>query len=85
MSGAEDAIRRAHDRAVAAGEPGYLDPASGAFVFTAAVLADRGETPWLRLPALPVPDRREMDGPDRNGDDAASGLTDDQEPWSPSA
>ena len=43
MSGAEDAIRRAHDRAVAAGEPGYLDPASGAFVFTAASLAARGE------------------------------------------
>ena len=43
VSGAEDAIRQAHDRAVAAGEPGYLDPASGAFVFTAAALAARGE------------------------------------------
>jgi hypothetical protein len=43
VSGAEDAIRQAHDGAVAAGEPGYLDPASGAFVFTAAALAARGE------------------------------------------
>ena len=33
----------AHDRAVAAGEPGYLDPATGAFVFTAVTLAERGE------------------------------------------
>jgi Family of unknown function (DUF5522) len=39
----DDAIREAHDRAVAAGEPGYLDPATGFFVFTAAELAARGE------------------------------------------
>lgn len=32
----------AHETAVRAGEPGYLDPATGAFVFTAAFLADRG-------------------------------------------
>jgi hypothetical protein len=35
-------IRVAHDAAVAAGEPGYLDPDSGLFVLTAAYLADRG-------------------------------------------
>jgi hypothetical protein len=34
-----DAIRRAHDAAVAAGEPGYLDPETGFFVFTSAALA----------------------------------------------
>jgi Family of unknown function (DUF5522) len=32
----------AHDAAVAAGEPGYLDPDSGMFVFTAQYLAVRG-------------------------------------------
>lgn len=32
----------AHDRAVAAGEPGYADPATGAFVFTAPALLERG-------------------------------------------
>lgn len=32
----------AHARAVAAGEDGYLDPATGLFVLTAAYLADRG-------------------------------------------
>jgi hypothetical protein len=31
-----------HDAAMAAGEPGYRDPASGLFVFTARFLADRG-------------------------------------------
>lgn len=35
-------LRAAHDAAVAAGEPGYLDPDSGLFVLTAAYLADRG-------------------------------------------
>jgi len=35
----DDAIRRAHDTAVAAGEPGYLDPETGFFVFTAVALA----------------------------------------------
>jgi hypothetical protein len=37
------AIRAAHDAAVAAGEPGYVDPDTGYFVFTAAALAERGE------------------------------------------
>ena len=37
------AVLEAHDRAVAAGEPGYLDPRTGAFVFTAVTLAERGE------------------------------------------
>jgi hypothetical protein len=32
----------AHDAAVRAGEPGYLDPDSSMFVFTARYLADRG-------------------------------------------
>lgn len=32
----------AHDRAVAAGEPGYLDPDTGLFVMTASYLAERG-------------------------------------------
>ena len=32
----------AHDQALAAGEPGYRDPATGFFVMTAAYLADRG-------------------------------------------
>ena len=31
-----------HDAAVDADEPGYIDPASGLFVLTAAYLADRG-------------------------------------------
>ena len=39
----EAAIREAHDRAVADGEPGYLDPETGYFVFTAVALAERGE------------------------------------------
>ena len=33
------AILAAHTRALAAGEPGYLDPATGLFVLTAAYLA----------------------------------------------
>lgn len=32
----------AHDRAVAAGEPGYFDPDSDLFVLTAAYLRERG-------------------------------------------
>jgi hypothetical protein len=36
------AIDRAHAAAVAAGEPGYLDPETGYFVFTAATLLARG-------------------------------------------
>jgi hypothetical protein len=39
----DDRIAAAHDRAVAAGEPGYLDPDTGFFVFTSAALAARGE------------------------------------------
>ncbi|MEO7371371.1 MAG: DUF5522 domain-containing protein [Ilumatobacteraceae bacterium] len=35
-------IMSRHGAAVAAGEPCYLDPASGLTVFTAAFLADRG-------------------------------------------
>jgi Family of unknown function (DUF5522) len=37
-----EAITRAHDAAVAAGEPGYLDPETGYFVFTAVALAANG-------------------------------------------
>jgi hypothetical protein len=32
-----------HAAAIAAGEPGYLDPESGLFVLTSAYLASRGE------------------------------------------
>jgi hypothetical protein len=32
----------AHERAIEAGEPGYLDPTSGLFVLTAAYLRERG-------------------------------------------
>jgi hypothetical protein len=39
----EARIAAAHDAAVAAGEPGYLDPETGFFVFTALALAARGE------------------------------------------
>lgn len=36
------AIARAHDAAVAAGEPGYLDPETAYFVFTAEALRANG-------------------------------------------
>lgn len=35
-------ILAAHDAALEAGEPGYLDPGTGLFVMTAAALAARG-------------------------------------------
>lgn len=35
-------IRRRHDDAVAAGEPSYVDPATGYQVFTSRYLLDRG-------------------------------------------
>jgi hypothetical protein len=35
-------ILAAHEAALARGEAGYLDPASGLFVLTAGFLADRG-------------------------------------------
>jgi hypothetical protein len=35
-------ILAAHEAALAAGDAGYLDPASGLFVLTASFLADRG-------------------------------------------
>jgi hypothetical protein len=35
-------VRAAHDAAVARGEAGYLDPASGLFVLTEAYLRERG-------------------------------------------
>jgi hypothetical protein len=38
----DPAAQAAHDRAVAAGQPGYLDPRSGLFVMTAAWLRSRG-------------------------------------------
>lgn len=37
-----DAILERHARALAAGDDGYLDPATGLFVFTAGYLAARG-------------------------------------------
>ena len=74
MTPEEHAIRVAHDRAVAAGEPGYLDPASGAFVFTAVELAARGECcgsgcrhcPYPLPDALPGSSRA---GTGRDGED----------------
>jgi hypothetical protein len=36
-------ILAAHERAIADGAAGYVDPVSGFFVFTAAELWDRGE------------------------------------------
>jgi Family of unknown function (DUF5522) len=38
----DERVQAAHDAAVAAGEPGYLDPASGLFVFTSVALALKG-------------------------------------------
>jgi hypothetical protein len=35
-------IARRHDAAVARGEPGYVDPATGLFVLTSAYLRERG-------------------------------------------
>jgi hypothetical protein len=35
-------VAAAHDRAVRAGEDGYIDPESGLYVFTEAYLAARG-------------------------------------------
>lgn len=35
-------VRAAHEQAVRAGDDGYMDPATGLFVFTAAYLAGRG-------------------------------------------
>jgi Family of unknown function (DUF5522) len=37
-----DAILAAHEQAMAASEPGYDDPDTGYFVFTAKYLAERG-------------------------------------------
>lgn len=36
------AAMAAHDRAVTAGRPGYIDPETGLFVMTAVNLRDRG-------------------------------------------
>jgi hypothetical protein len=38
----DERIERAHQAAIAAGEPGYSDPETGFFVFTAATLAANG-------------------------------------------
>jgi hypothetical protein len=42
MDGLSAEVMAAHDRAVAAGEPGYADPVSGLYVFTTRYLAARG-------------------------------------------
>ena len=39
---AYDEILSAHERALEAGEPGYLDPVTGLYVMTSAYHADRG-------------------------------------------
>jgi hypothetical protein len=41
MDGFPAEVTAAHDQAVAAGEPGYADPITGLFVFTAAYLTER--------------------------------------------
>lgn len=41
-AGERGAILAAHDQALAAGEPTYLDPRTGLVVLTAAALWDRG-------------------------------------------
>ena len=38
----EEEIARAQEAAIAAGEPGYLDPETGYFVFTSATLLANG-------------------------------------------
>ena len=38
----DEEIRVRHDAAIAAGEPAYVDPATGYQVFTAQYLLDRG-------------------------------------------
>ena len=51
-----EAILRAHQSALDLGQPGYLDPTSGLFVMTAALLKERGRCcatgcrhcPWAR-------------------------------------
>ena len=40
---ARDRILAAHRAALAAGQPGYADPETGLFVFTAASLAENGK------------------------------------------
>lgn len=42
MSTISPEARRRHDAAEAAGQPGYLDPATGLFVMTATSLRKRG-------------------------------------------
>ena len=56
MTAMDDAIRDAHDRALAAGEPGYVDPVTDFFVFTAAELASRGECCGSGCRHCPYPD-----------------------------
>jgi hypothetical protein len=51
-----DAVQAAHDRAVIAGEPGYVDPDTGFFVFTAAELRARGECCGSGCRHCPYPD-----------------------------
>jgi hypothetical protein len=51
----------AHDEAVLAGRPGYVDPDTGFFVFTAATLAARGHccgSGCRHCPYDPVEQRR---------------------------
>lgn len=67
-------ILAAHERALDAGEHGYLDPSTGAFVFTALGLWDRVtccDTGCRHCPYR-AGERGAVDGPDsdvENGDD----------------
>jgi len=50
------ALQRAHAAAVAAGEPTYVDPATGYLVLTAAALLERGECCASGCRHCPYPD-----------------------------
>lgn len=66
-----------HDRAVSAGEPGYLDPRTGLFVFTAAALAERGSCCGTGCRHCPW--RGEADDTDADDTDADDTDADDTE------
>ena len=53
-----------HDRAVARGDPGYVDPGSGLFVLTSTYLASRGRCCGSGCRHCPYPvDTPRRDGP----------------------
>src|SRR5947207_52999 len=52
----DEEIARAHAAAVAAGEPGYLDPVTGLFVFTAVALVAQRVEGAVTAPEIAAPD-----------------------------